>query len=190
MASKKKKEAKRRRPAKTALPYAPKRKGELQVRSVIISLDQKNGHRPLSKTAPPANPSLSQQTLVNMHRFCSIAFLASVILGFIFALRFAGKGHWLFFLVSILIFIIGIDKFIVSLRNERELKGTPRQEVIKRLHSFSAHLFLLLSLVGIVFGITFWLKGEWIMLLLSIAAAIMGFDAMHHARKNHQQISF
>lgn len=120
-----------------------------------------------------------------MHYYSSLGFLAASVWGFVFALKFAAQRHWLFFLVSMGVFIISADNIIVSLRNARVRQEGSIGHHLTWLHRFSAHVFFLFALIGTVFGITFWLQGQWLMLLLSLAVVVIGLDNTWHAKRNH-----
>ncbi|HLD86628.1 MAG TPA: hypothetical protein VJB12_01050 [Candidatus Nanoarchaeia archaeon] len=121
---------------------------------------------------------------VQVHHYSAIGFLFSAVWGFVFALHFAAISNWLLFLISLALFIIGLDKFMFSLRKKKEVLGEFKMPTMESLHHFSAHIFLLFALIGLIFAITFWLKGQWLMLLFSAVVLILGVDNMLMAKRN------
>ncbi len=130
-------------------------------------------------TDPTANP------IGKMHYYSSLFFLGVALWSFVFALKFAGEKNWLFFLISVGLFVIGADNVIVSLHklHGQPSVGLPRHESTK-LHRFCERVFCLLAITGGVFGLTFLLQGQWVMLLLSLAIVIIGVDNMRQAKRN------
>ncbi|MBS3111097.1 hypothetical protein J4435_03290 [Candidatus Woesearchaeota archaeon] len=173
--------------------YASLPKTTYQTRSIRIPLSTKSQPPSPAHSLPPPDsaPHYSMPSRrpspssAKMHYYSSLGFLAASVWGFIFALKFAAQRHWLFFLISMGVFIIGADNIIISLRNARAEQGRLTGEHVTWLHRFSAHVFFLFALIGIVFGITFWLQGQWLMLLLSLAVVVIGLDNMWHAKRNH-----
>jgi len=173
--------------------YSVPPKTTFQTKSIRIPLSRKSQPVPeLPFVQAPDREARMQHagTMVvppkRMHYYSSLVFLAASIWGLVFALKFASEKNWLLFLISIITFLVGVDNVVVSLHKaSAQQNNLPYTDVI-RVHRFSAHIFFLLALLGMVFGVTFWLQGKWIMLLLSAAVVIIGLDSMYHAKRNHR----
>jgi hypothetical protein len=132
-------------------------------------------------TYPPLSTANS-----GIHSFGAIVFLLLSIVGFWFSLIFVSRSQWISFLFSLAVMVICLDSFMSSVYRREESKHPMQPMGISNMHQLSMHMFLLLALIAVVFGIAFFLDGRWIMLLLSIGAAVVAFDNMLLAKRKHE----
>ncbi len=133
----------------------------------------------------PTMASVSR-TSSGIHSYGALVFLLLAGVGYWFSLIFVSNSQWLSFLFALAVMVICLDTFMASLYRRQEAKHPLDPPGIQNLHQLTMHLFLLLALIAVVFAVAFWLQGRWIMLLLSIGAAVVAFDNMIVAKKKHE----
>lgn len=171
---------------------APPKENVARPKSVTISLKEE-GYSTIPSFAPSIPVSTNNGVVypplssVNsgIHSFGAVVFLLLSAIGFLFCLIFASRMQWVSFLFSLAVMVICLDSFMASIYKREETKHSMQPIGIQNMHQLSMHLFLLLALIAVVFGIAFWLEGRWIMLLLAIGAGVVAFDNMLLAKKKH-----
>ena len=185
MAQKKKKGTKKAPLKKISPRVSSTPKSFAQAKSVLIPLG-KGPPAPSSTGWRASSSNFMHGAAVKVHHYSAIGFLIAAIWGFIFTLHFITEQNWLSFLIAMALCIVGVDKFMFSLRKKKEVLGEFHMPTMQSLHHLSAHVFLIFALIGFIFALTFWLKGQWLMLLFSAVILILGIDNMILAKKYHQ----
>jgi hypothetical protein len=173
---------------------APPKDAVARPKSVTVQLEKTD-----YSTTPSFAPTIPAPTMesgerigivsrisVGTHSSGALVFLLLAAAGYWLSLVFVSKGQWLSFLFSLMVMIFCLDSFMTIMARRQEAKHPLELPGMQNLHQLSMHVFLLLGIVAIVFAIAFWLQGRWIMLLLSLGAAVVAFDNMIAAKKRHE----
>ena len=134
------------------------------------------------------SPSMAMVSTISSgtHSFGAVVFILLSVVGFWFSLIFVSRSSWLSFLLSLAVMVICLDSFMSSIYRREEAKHPMQPIGIENMHQLTMHLFMLLAIIAVVFGVAFWLQGKWVMLLLSMGAAVVAFDNMLVAKKKHE----